>query len=44
MDKLQLTLAQTVAADPLGEGSYFPQMAIAMEKLEALVSFVNQVM
>lgn len=44
MDKLQLTLAETVAAGPLGEGSYVPQMALAMEKLEALVSFVNQVM
>ncbi|XP_062007063.1 transcription factor TGA4-like isoform X1 [Rosa rugosa] len=42
MDKLQFTLAQTVAADPLGEGIYVPHMAIAMEKLEALVSFVNQ--
>lgn len=44
MDKLQLTLAETVAAGQLGEGSYVPQMAIAIEKLEALVSFVNQVM
>ncbi|KAI4317215.1 hypothetical protein L6164_025105 [Bauhinia variegata] len=37
MDKLQQTLAETVAA-----GIYMPQMATAMEKLEALVSFVNQ--
>ncbi|KAA8530915.1 hypothetical protein F0562_005626 [Nyssa sinensis] len=42
MDKLQLILAETVAAGLLGEGSYVPQMAIAMEKVEALVSFVNQ--
>lgn len=42
MDKLQQTLAETVAAGHLGEGSYIPQMSNAMEKLEALVSFVNQ--
>lgn len=44
MDKLQLTLADTVAAGQLGEGSYVPQMANAMQKLEELVSFVQQVM
>ncbi|KAA8546874.1 hypothetical protein F0562_003303 [Nyssa sinensis] len=42
MDKLQQTLSETVAADQLGEGNYMPQMATAMEKLEALVCFVNQ--
>lgn len=42
MDKLQQTLAETVAAGHLGESSYLPQMSNAMEKLEALVSFVNQ--
>uniref|UniRef100_A0A5B6ZC49 Putative BZIP transcription factor family protein isoform 1 n=1 Tax=Davidia involucrata TaxID=16924 RepID=A0A5B6ZC49_DAVIN len=42
MDKLQQTLAETVAAGQLGEGNYMPQMATAMEKLEALVIFVNQ--
>ncbi|KAM1091793.1 hypothetical protein ACFX15_018664 [Malus domestica] len=42
MDKLQHTLAETVAAGQLGEGSYVPQMANAMERLEALVSFVTQ--
>ncbi|KAL6220033.1 hypothetical protein ACLB2K_007791 [Fragaria x ananassa] len=42
MDKLQLTLASAVATDHPGEGIYVPQMAIAMEKLEALVDFVNQ--
>lgn len=44
MDKLQQTLADTVAAGQLLEGTYIPQMATAMEKMEALVSFVNQVM
>lgn len=42
MEKLQQTLAETVAAGQLGEGSYIPHMTNAMEKLEALVSFVNQ--
>lgn len=43
MDKLQQTLSEVVAAGQLGEGSYIPQMASAIEKLDALVSFVNQV-
>lgn len=43
MDKLQQTLAETVAAGQLGEASYMPQMESAMEKLEALVRFVQQV-
>lgn len=43
MEKLQHTLAESVAAGNLGEGSYIPQMTCAMERLEALVSFVNQV-
>lgn len=44
MDKLQQTLSETVAATPLGEGGYLTQMnKNAMEKLDALVSFVNQV-
>ncbi|XP_022741548.1 transcription factor TGA1-like isoform X2 [Durio zibethinus] len=42
MEKLQETVSATVAAGQLGEGSYIPQVATAMEKLEALVSFVNQ--
>ncbi|KAF8082846.1 hypothetical protein N665_0805s0015 [Sinapis alba] len=42
MEKLQHTLAESVAAGNLGEGSYIPQIACAMERLEALVSFVNQ--
>ena len=43
MDKLQQTLAESVAAGQLGEGSYIPQIGTAMEKLEALVIFLNQV-
>ncbi|XVF15106.1 hypothetical protein REPUB_Repub09cG0120700 [Reevesia pubescens] len=42
MEKLQETVSATVAAGQLGEGSYIPQVATAMEKLEALVTFVNQ--
>ncbi|XP_048135643.1 transcription factor TGA4-like isoform X2 [Rhodamnia argentea] len=42
LDKLQHTLAEAVASGHLGEGNYIPQVAAAMEKLEALVSFVNQ--
>ncbi|XP_044470104.1 transcription factor TGA4-like [Mangifera indica] len=41
MEKLQSTLAETVAAGQL-VGGYIPRIPIAMEKLEALVSFVNQ--
>lgn len=42
MDKLQLTLVNTVAAGQLGEGSYNAHVATTMEKLDALVSFVMQ--
>ncbi|XP_010905949.1 transcription factor TGA4 isoform X2 [Elaeis guineensis] len=45
MDKLQQTLAETLTSDPLGASgvaNYMGQMANAMGKLEALVSFVNQ--
>ncbi|RDY07012.1 Transcription factor TGA1, partial [Mucuna pruriens] len=42
MDKLRQTLADSVAAGQFMEGTYIPQMTSAMEKLEALVSFVNQ--
>lgn len=42
MEKLQQILAEAVASGQLGEASYIPQMT--MEKLEALVRFVNQVM
>lgn len=43
MEKLQHTLTDSVAAGNLGEGSYIPQITCAMERLEALVSFVDQV-
>nr|XP_009381518.1 PREDICTED: transcription factor TGA4 isoform X2 [Musa acuminata subsp. malaccensis] len=46
LDKLQQTLSETLACDPFGTfgaKNYMGQMAIAMTKLEALVSFVNQV-
>ncbi|KAJ0040876.1 hypothetical protein Pint_26702 [Pistacia integerrima] len=42
MEKLQSTLAETVAAGQLVEGGYIPRIPTAMEKLEALVVFVNQ--
>ncbi|CAJ2667776.1 unnamed protein product [Trifolium pratense] len=42
MEKLRQTLADSVAAGQFIEGTYIPQMATAMEKLEALVCFVNQ--
>ena len=44
MEKLQETVSATVAAGQLGEGSFIPQVATAVGKLEALVSFVNQVL
>lgn len=46
LDKLQQTLAETLTSYPLGAsdvGNYMEQMANAMGKLEALVSFVKQV-
>ncbi|XP_039685588.1 transcription factor TGA4 isoform X3 [Medicago truncatula] len=42
MEKLQGMLVDTVAAGQLVEGTYIPQMDIAIERLEALASFVNQ--
>ncbi|KAF4351885.1 hypothetical protein CsatB_023727 [Cannabis sativa] len=42
MEKLQQTLAESVAAGQLGEGNYIPQLPTAMERLEALVCFLNQ--
>ncbi|GAA0166309.1 DNA-binding transcription factor [Lithospermum erythrorhizon] len=42
MEKLQQILAETIATGQLGEGNYLPQINAAMEKLEALVRFVNQ--
>lgn len=43
IDKLHQTLALSMASDPMSEGGYEYQMASAVEKLEALESFVNQV-
>ncbi|XP_038997894.1 transcription factor TGA4-like isoform X2 [Hibiscus syriacus] len=42
MEKLQETVSATLASGQMGQGTYLPQVAIAMEKLEALVNFVNQ--
>ena len=44
MEKLQQNVAETVAAGQLSEASYLPHMETAMEKLEALVRFVQQVL
>lgn len=46
LERLQQTLAETVASDPLdvsGVVNYMGQMTQAMGKLDALESFVNQV-
>lgn len=44
VDKLQQTLNQIMFTDPLGVEMYGIQMASALEKLEAIEGFVNQVM
>ncbi|KAJ7945354.1 Transcription factor like [Quillaja saponaria] len=41
-DKLQQALVEAIAAGHLVEGPYVPHTGTAMEKLDALVSFVNQ--
>lgn len=43
MEKLQYILAETVAVDLLSEGNYLPQIHAAMDRFEALVRFVGQV-
>lgn len=43
IDKLQQTLAQSIAADPTVVGNYGSQIASSMENFEALETFVNQV-
>ena len=43
IDQLQQTLAQSIAADPTGVGNYGSPMASAIEKLDTLENFVNQV-
>ncbi|GMI67644.1 TGACG sequence-specific binding protein 1 [Hibiscus trionum] len=42
MEKLRETVSATLASGQMGQGTYVPQVAMAMEKLEALVCFVNQ--
>ena len=44
LEKLQQNVAETVAAGKLGEASYSHHMETAMEKLEALACFVQQVL
>lgn len=44
MDKLQQTLALSITSEPLNGETYGSQMVAAVESLEALESFVNQVM
>lgn len=43
INKLHQTIALSMASDPAIEGGYECQMAAAVEKLEALESFVIQV-
>ncbi|XP_020212519.1 transcription factor TGA4 isoform X2 [Cajanus cajan] len=42
LEKLQQSLVNDMAVDPLGAGNLGLQMALAMEKFEALEGFVNQ--
>lgn len=44
IDKLQQSLVQIITDDQLSSEIYQPQMVAAAEKLEALESFVNQVL
>jgi len=43
MDKLQQSLAQNIGAESVNSSNYGSHMIAAMEKLEALEGFVNQV-
>lgn len=43
MEKLQQTLAQGITIDITGVGSYNAQMTLAMERLEGIENFLNQV-
>lgn len=43
MEKLQQTLAQGITIDITGVGSYNSQMKLAMERLEGIENFLNQV-
>ncbi|KAF1865378.1 hypothetical protein Lal_00004752 [Lupinus albus] len=42
LDKLQQSMVHNIVVDQLGVGNFEFQMAIAMEKIEALEGFVNQ--
>lgn len=42
MEKLHITVVEAVANNQFGEGSHLKQLSKAMERLEALVMFVNQ--
>lgn len=42
LDKLQQSMVHNIVVDPLGVGNFEFQMAVAMEKIEALEGFVNQ--
>ena len=44
LEKLQQNVAETVAAGQLGEASYLPHLETAIEKLEAVARFVQQVL
>lgn len=44
LDKLQQSLVQDMAVDPLTAANHGFQMAIALEKFEGLEGFVSQVM
>jgi transcription factor TGA len=43
MEKLQQSLFQGIGAQSINAGNYGSQMAAAMDKLEGLEGFVNQV-
>uniref|UniRef100_A0A7N0UN25 Uncharacterized protein n=1 Tax=Kalanchoe fedtschenkoi TaxID=63787 RepID=A0A7N0UN25_KALFE len=42
IDRLQQTLSQSIASQPVGEGRHLSQMVIEIEKLDALENFLNQ--
>lgn len=43
MEKLQFILAEAIAHGLLRQGNYLPQIGAAIDKLENLARFVNQV-
>jgi len=44
LEKLQQSMINIIQADPLDYGSYGFQMAAAMDRVVAVVSFINEVM